>query len=71
MMHNAIESFLRSLRIERNASELTLKSYSEDLDSLLVYFTEEVGGIPLLEGRCLSGTEVVGEVREELHRPRP
>lgn len=45
-MQQAIESFLRYLRIERNSSELTLKSYSEDLESLLVYFTEEVGGVP-------------------------
>ena len=37
---------MRYLRIERNASELTLKSYSEDLDSLLVYFNEEVGRLP-------------------------
>ena len=45
-MHAAIESFLRHLRIERNASELTIKSYAEDLESLLVYFTEEAGGVP-------------------------
>jgi integrase/recombinase XerC len=45
-MLSAIESFLRYLHIERNASPLTLKSYSEDLDSLLVYFNEEVGQVP-------------------------
>ncbi len=45
-MHIAIESFLRYLRIERNASKLTLKSYAEDLDSLLVYFNEEQGKVP-------------------------
>jgi integrase/recombinase XerC len=45
-MNLAIDAFLRYLRIERNASELTLKSYSEDLDSLLVYFAEEVGNTP-------------------------
>src|SRR5262245_61899367 len=45
-MHTAIEAFLRYLRIERNASNLTLKSYSEDLDSLLEYFTDHVGQVP-------------------------
>ena len=39
-LHDAIDSFLRYLDIERNASELTLKSYSEDLGSLLEYLTE-------------------------------
>ncbi len=39
-LHDAIDSFLRYLEIERNASELTLKSYSEDLGSLLEYLTE-------------------------------
>ncbi|MEX0728818.1 MAG: site-specific integrase, partial [Planctomycetaceae bacterium] len=34
-MHAAIDAFLRYLRIERNSSPLTLKSYSEDLSSLL------------------------------------
>ena len=45
-MHAAIEDFLRYLKIERNASELTLKSYHEDLESLLVYFTEQLGHVP-------------------------
>jgi integrase/recombinase XerC len=36
-MHDAIDGFLRFLRIERNASELTLKSYSEDFRSLFDY----------------------------------
>ncbi len=45
-MHAAIQSFLRYLRIERNSSELTLKSYSEDLDSLLEFFTEQLGQVP-------------------------
>lgn len=45
-MHSAIQAFLRYLRIERNASELTLKSYSEDLDSLLEFFTEQLGEVP-------------------------
>jgi integrase/recombinase XerC len=45
-MHSAIDAFLRYLRIERNASGLTLKSYAEDLASLLEYFTEQVGRVP-------------------------
>ena len=45
-MYDAIEAFLRYMHIERNASPLTLKSYAEDLDSLLVYFTEQIGSIP-------------------------
>lgn len=45
-MQTAIESFQRYLRIERNASPLTLKSYSEDLESLQIYFREQVGTLP-------------------------
>lgn len=45
-MRCALDSFLRYLRIERNASDLTLKSYSEDLNSLLEYFDEQVGQVP-------------------------
>jgi integrase/recombinase XerC len=32
------------LKVERNSSELTLKSYSEDFGSLLDYFNDRVGG---------------------------
>ena len=42
-MHVAIDGFLRYLRIERNASVLTLKSYGGDL-ALLVEFLESDGG---------------------------
>lgn len=44
-MHAAIDSFIRYLRIERNASALTLKSYAEDLESLLEYFKDRAGGV--------------------------
>ena len=44
-MYAAIDGFLRYLKIERNASELTLKSYSEDFGSLLDYFRDRVGEI--------------------------
>lgn len=45
-MHTAIDGFLRYLKIERNASELTLKSYAEDFNSLLDYFQDRVGRVP-------------------------
>ncbi|MCH7686224.1 MAG: tyrosine recombinase XerC [Planctomycetes bacterium] len=45
-MNAAIEAFLRYLRIERNSSELTLKSYSEDLESLREYFNDRLGTVP-------------------------
>jgi integrase/recombinase XerC len=40
---SAIERFLRYLAIERNASELTTKSYREDLTSLSEYLAELFG----------------------------
>lgn len=43
-MHTAIDGFLRYLKIERNASELTLKSYSEDFRSLFDYLEDRCGG---------------------------
>ncbi len=46
IMHSAIDGFLRSLRIERNASPLTLKSYSEDFNSFFDYLQDRVGGSP-------------------------
>ena len=33
-MQDAIERFLQYLRVERNASDLTIKSYREDLELL-------------------------------------
>lgn len=44
-MYDAIDQFLRYLRIERNASELTLKSYSEDFNSLFDYLRDRAGGV--------------------------
>lgn len=37
-MYSAIDGFVHHLKVERNASPLTLKSYAEDLASLLEYF---------------------------------
>lgn len=45
-MKDAATAFLQSLRVERNASPLTLKSYREDLESVFEYFTERVGRVP-------------------------
>ena len=45
-MDRAIDGFLRYLKIERNSSDLTVKSYAEDLASLAVYFNDRVGHIP-------------------------
>ena len=43
-MRTAIARFLQYLRVERNASELTTKSYREDLALLTDYLTEARGG---------------------------
>lgn len=53
-MHAAIDGFLRYLKIERNSSELTLKSYSEDLGSLLEFFADGLGRIPAPEEVSVS-----------------
>ena len=45
-MHSAVDGFLRSLRIERNASPLTLKSYAEDFNSFFDYLQDRVGRLP-------------------------
>jgi len=45
-LHGAIDGFLRSLKIERNCSDLTIKSYSEDLNSLLEYLADYAGRVP-------------------------
>jgi integrase/recombinase XerC len=45
-MQNAIQRFLQYLRVERNASELTIKSYREDLEALVDYLTETGGPCP-------------------------
>ncbi len=43
-MRTEIARFLQYLRVERNASELTLKSYREDLEALADYLAEARGG---------------------------
>ena len=48
-MHGTIDSFIHHLRVERNASPLTLKSYSEDLDSFLEFFSENGESVPSVD----------------------
>jgi len=45
-MDRAIDGFLQYLRIERNASPLTIKSYSEDLASFQEYLHDRIGTMP-------------------------
>jgi integrase/recombinase XerC len=45
-MLTANARFLRYLQVERNASDLTIKSYREDLTSLVEYLTEAFGREP-------------------------
>ncbi|MDZ7620375.1 MAG: tyrosine recombinase XerC [Patescibacteria group bacterium] len=45
-MQTAVDRFLQYLRVERNASELTIKSYREDLTALGDYLGEAAGGSP-------------------------
>lgn len=45
-MQADVQAFLRHLRMERNASELTLKSYSDDFESFAEYLRDRVGRIP-------------------------
>ena len=40
-MRDAIQQFLTYLRVERNASDYTIKSYREDLESLADFLSEE------------------------------
>ncbi len=60
-MHTAITRFLRYLRVERNASELTVKSYREDLTALADYLSEARGG-PCPEPGSLDVLELRGYV---------
>ncbi len=59
-MHAAIDGFLRYLKIERNSSDLTIKSYADDLSAFVEFMTEYHGGVS-------SPTDVsVGQLREYL-----
>ncbi len=45
-MQAAIARFLRYLQVERNAADLTIKSYREDLSSLADFLADEQGDVP-------------------------
>lgn len=45
-MYSAIERFLQYLRVERNASDLTVKSYREDLLALARWLKDSLGEAP-------------------------
>ena len=45
-MQRTIDRFLRYLKVERNSSDLTIKSYREDLTLLIEYFNESRGHVP-------------------------
>jgi integrase/recombinase XerC len=49
-MHPTANAFLRHLHVERNASDLTLKSYAEDFQSFYDYLRERAGGVPEAAG---------------------
>ncbi|MFO0869466.1 MAG: tyrosine recombinase XerC [Pirellulales bacterium] len=45
-MQPVVDRFLRFLRVEKNAADLTLKSYREDLTALTEYFVDSRGKLP-------------------------
>ena len=45
-MEKTIPRFLRYLKVERNCSDLTIKSYREDLELLFDYLSESLGQAP-------------------------
>jgi len=53
-MQATVQAFLRHLRIERNASELTLKSYSDDFESFYDYLQDRLGRIPEVEDLTIN-----------------
>lgn len=49
-MRNDATRFLQYLRVERNSSEYTIKSYREDLAALTAYLEQQYGGEPPSSG---------------------
>ena len=45
-MHAAIHAFLSYLKIERNASDLTIKSYADDLSHITEFLQEQTSSVP-------------------------
>jgi len=46
-MQKTTDRFLRYLKIERNSSDYTIKSYREDLEILIEYFQDTLGRVPV------------------------
>jgi integrase/recombinase XerC len=59
-MQTAIARFLQYLAVERNASDLTIKSYREDLAHLVEYLTQTQGACP--KPSSISTVELRGYV---------
>ena len=51
-MRQSVERFLKFLQVEKNASDLTLKSYAEDFEAVLDYLTDAY------YGRCPGPAEI-------------
>lgn len=49
MVSLAVDRFLRYLRVERNAADLTIKSYREDLTGLMEYLVMTLGPVPRID----------------------
>jgi integrase/recombinase XerC len=45
-MQSAVRAFLNFMKVERNSSALTLKSYADDLGHLAEFFQEQQGSVP-------------------------
>ena len=65
-MRSAIERFIEYLRVERNASSLTLKSYEEDLMALVLYLEEIAGqSVEINEVTTLNLRRFIARLQEE------
>ena len=65
MIRTAIESFIEYLRVERNASDLTIKSYEEDLIALVLYFEEtEERAVEISEVTTLELRRFIAELQQ-------
>ena len=62
-MRSALTRFLQYLRVERNASDLTIKSYREDLTALAGYLTEAAGDCPAPDGVTVLDYRRDGDVQ--------
>jgi integrase/recombinase XerC len=64
-MKQALDRFLRFLAVERNASDLTVKSYREDLNALVDFLAGEEGACPTPAGvTTLDLREYVAALQE-------